>query len=385
VLGKQALAMTPNSSGTGFFVNGEGWLATNAHVVKGCTRIEVPGYGQVTAQHQDPTNDLAALRVESRSSVTAIAFRSTRVRLGEDIAAFGYPLSGLLSSSVKITTGNINSLVGLADDTRHLQISTPIQPGNSGGPVVDRAGALVGVTVAQLGATFQQSTGIVAQNVNFAIRADLLATFLESRGISFEETIDASVDLATADIAEKLSPAVVPVHCFGAQPDVSVTPPAQMPAVPARRGLDHKYTQLEGYDVVGFDYGTRRSVTYQQCLNACDQDRRCMAVTYNKPARFCFLKDEAAILIRNDDARAAYYAGLGKDVLVSNFTVRSNSDMRGGDYAHLRNRTFIGCFLDCAKSDRCRAFAFVRANSSCWLKDRTGAPRRQAGVELGIK
>jgi serine protease Do len=379
-----AQAQTPDSSGTGFLVNEDGWLATNAHVVEGCDRLEVPGHGEVVTQHLDTTNDLAVLRIEIAQAVTPIVFRSTRVRLGEDIAAFGYPLSGLLSSSVKITTGNINSLVGLADDTRHLQISTPIQPGNSGGPVVDRTGTLVGVTVAQLGATFQQSTGIAAQNVNFAIRADLLANFLEARGIAFEESAEAGVDLNTADLAERISPAVVPIHCYGGPPPAAEAPPASTRAAP-RSGLNYEYKQLDGYDVVGFDYETKPSVTYQQCLRACDEDRGCMAITYNEPARFCFLKNDAKILIRNADARAAYYAGLDDDVFISNFTVRSNSDMRGGDYAHIRNSTFIGCFLDCGRDDRCRAFAFVRSNNSCWLKDRTGTARRQTGVELGVK
>lgn len=380
-----ASAQAVDSSGTGFFVNNSGWLATNAHVVEGCATLEVPGYGTVIDHHVDVTNDLAVLQVRPRAGAVPIVFRSTRVRLGEDIATFGYPLSGILSSSVKITTGNINSLVGLADDTRHLQISTPIQPGNSGGPVVDRSGALVGVTVAQLGARFQQSTGIVAQNVNFAIHADLLVTFLEARGIMFQESAEAGEALGTADLADKISPSVIAIHCHGGQPETAGEPAAPSSVAPSNSSLTYSYRQLDGYDVVGFDYDTRRDVSYQQCLRACDEDRGCMAITYNEPARYCFLKNNAAVLIRNSDARAAYYAGMDDDVFISNFTVRSNSDMRGGDYAQLRDSTFTGCFLECAKDDRCQAFAFVHSNRSCWLKDRTATLQRQPGVELGVK
>lgn len=380
-----ALAQPPDSSGTGFFVNEEGWVATNAHVIESCTRLEVPGHGSVGAQHVDSINDLAVLQVQSKNAVAPIPFRSTRVRLGEDIASLGYPLSGILSSSVKITTGNVNSLVGLGDDTRRLQISTPIQPGNSGGPVVDRSGALVAVTVSQLGATFQQSTGIAAQNVNFAIRSELLASFLNARGIEFEQSTVSSEALSTADLADKITPAVVPIHCYGPQQDVLDESAAQTPVTPSASGLTYEYRQLDGYDVIGFDYETRQDVSYPQCMRACDDDRNCMAITYNEPARFCFLKNDAAVLIRNSNARAAYYADLDDEVFISNFTIRSDSDMRGGDYAHVRNSSFIGCFLQCTGDDRCRAFAFVQSNKSCWLKDRTSSRQRQTGVELGIK
>jgi hypothetical protein len=102
-----AMAQSHDSSGTGFVVNAEGWFATNAHVIEGCVRLEVPGQQSVITRHVDSTNDLAVPRVENAAAGRAITFRSNRVRLGEDIAAFGYPHSGLLSSSVKITSGNL--------------------------------------------------------------------------------------------------------------------------------------------------------------------------------------------------------------------------------------------------------------------------------------
>ncbi len=381
----RAGAEQPDGSGTGFLINDQGWFATNAHVIEGCGRIEISGHGRVREQHVDRQNDLAIIRIDPAPTLRPVPIRASPPRLGEDIATLGYPLSGLLSSSVKITTGNVNSLVGVADDTRHLQISTPIQPGNSGGPVVDRSGSLVAVTVAQLGSTFSQTTGIIPQNVNFAIRGSLLSTFLQARGIAFVEApVGTAGALSTADLADQVSPSVVPVLCFDHADQRVVT--ARPPSAPAQAPvLSHRYRERDGYDVVGFDYSTLRDVSYQQCIRACDRENRCMAITYNEPARFCFLKDNAAVLIRNRDAKGAYFAALEDDVLITNFTVRSNRDSPGGDYRHIRNSSFVGCFVDCAIEGRCRAFAFVRANRSCWLKERVGRISNMSGVDLGVK
>lgn len=218
------------SSGTGFFINGDGWLVTNAHVLEGCTRASVPSLGEATDWKIDKQNDLAVARVMGAKLQTTIALRRSPPRLGEDVAAFGYPLADVLSDSVKVTTGNINSLTGMESDTRYLQISTPIQPGNSGGPLVDQSGALLGVNTAQLGINFAGATGVLPQNVNFAIRASVLEIFLQSRGIAYDSAEAIGPVLATADLADKVAPAVVQVSCQG---EVPPAPVAQAPTLPA--------------------------------------------------------------------------------------------------------------------------------------------------------
>lgn len=169
-----------SSSGTGFFINSDGWAVTNAHVLEGCSSVAVPGIGAAVDWSIDKNNDVAVVRVVGGEGKAYLPFRGTVSRLGEDIAAFGFPLRGILSESIKVTTGNISSLVGMEEDTRYLQISTPLQPGNSGGPIVDYGGALVGVATAVLGSNFTKATGIVPQNVNFAVRSSVLEIFLQS-------------------------------------------------------------------------------------------------------------------------------------------------------------------------------------------------------------
>jgi S1-C subfamily serine protease len=92
-------------------------------------------------------------------------------RLGEAVATYGFPYHGILSSSGNFTLGNVTSLTGMGDDTRFFQMSTPIQPGNSGGPLLDMSGTVVGVMVSQLSAVNMMKVGnSVPQNVNISIQ-----------------------------------------------------------------------------------------------------------------------------------------------------------------------------------------------------------------------
>jgi S1-C subfamily serine protease len=134
------------SSGTGFFISADGYVITNAHVVHGCSRLQlISGMGMpvpVRVLAADAANDLALLK----GNLTPINAASLRVgvKVGEEVGAFGYPLAGLLSTSGNFTRGNVSAITGLNDDSRYLQITAPIQPGNSGGPVLDQGGHLVG-------------------------------------------------------------------------------------------------------------------------------------------------------------------------------------------------------------------------------------------------
>lgn len=226
-------------SGTGFFINGDGWLVTNAHVLEGCAVATIPNLGDTSDWKIDKQNDLAAVRAPGASGRPFLHLRQSPSRLGEDVAAFGYPLSTVLSDSVKVTTGNVNSLIGLHDDTRYLQISTPIQPGNSGGPVVDQRGALLGITTATLSLSSAIQSGVLPQNVNFAIRSSVLEIFLQSRGITYQSADAAGPSLSTADLADKVVPAVVHLLCKqpAAQAAVAAAPSNSPSPPPANQAL----------------------------------------------------------------------------------------------------------------------------------------------------
>lgn len=193
-------------SGTAFFITHEGHLLTNAHVVKECRLITISHAAEEEVSAKvvaiDVTNDLAIISTPLKPEAVA-AFRSG-VRLGEAIAAYGFPLSGLLSSGGNFTLGNVTALAGLRDDSRMLQISAPVQAGNSGGPLLDETGAVVGIVVSKLNAIMVAIvTDDLAQNINFAIKASAAMAFAEAQGINIDAAEPNRAILRPADVADK--------------------------------------------------------------------------------------------------------------------------------------------------------------------------------------
>jgi S1-C subfamily serine protease len=202
------------SAGTGFFVSSAGHVLTNAHVVEGCGTVSVehPGGRTMTSQvlARDVKNDLALLAAWSPPIVATFG---DRVRTGDQVAAFGFPLAGLLSSSGNFSLGNVTATSGLGDDPRMLQISAPVQAGNSGGPLLDMKGNVVGVIVAKLDAALvHQKSGDLAQNVNFAINDAVARAFLENQGVR-PQNASSTRPLSPADVADKAKAITLFLHC----------------------------------------------------------------------------------------------------------------------------------------------------------------------------
>jgi S1-C subfamily serine protease len=177
-------------SGSGIIVDNDGYVLTNAHVINGCKTIMVktarasPVLAAIEAI--DPKNDLALVKTDAGYGAPA-EFRSQSKppRLGEGIGVIGYPLFGILSNEPKATFGQINSVAGVNNDYTLLQISAPIQPGNSGGPVFDDSGLVVGVIVAEASPMLAAKIGITPENLNFAIRGELAQIFMKAHGVRF--------------------------------------------------------------------------------------------------------------------------------------------------------------------------------------------------------
>ena len=167
-----------SASGSGFFVSAGGHLVTNAHLVDGCAAVEVVDHGPATVLLVDAEDDLALLQVRDRRGPHAI-FQTEPPRLGTDVLVVGYPLQPILMGSLNVTTGVVSGQRGIARDPRYFQFTAPLQPGNSGGPVIDEAGRVLGVATFRIDQdlVFQQS-GLRPQNLNFAIRNDVVLRFL---------------------------------------------------------------------------------------------------------------------------------------------------------------------------------------------------------------
>ena len=185
-------------SGSAFFISADGVAVTAAHVVKGCSRLESPRWGVVKVLAADPRADLAILKAPAASG-QYVPLRARGPRLGENMSAAGYPLGQLLGSGLKITTGVVSGLSGPQGDRGLFQLSAPIQPGNSGGPVIDADGALIGVVAAKLDELkVADATGVFPQNVNFAVPVTILQSFLEENGVAYKAAASAGVVGATA-------------------------------------------------------------------------------------------------------------------------------------------------------------------------------------------
>ncbi len=200
-----------DTTGTGFFVNLT-YLVTNHHVVEECSEIELirNGYkskAQLVAN--DIRNDLAILKADSKNS-SSLSFRAGKgIRIGENISVLGYPLGVLLGSGIKLTTGNVSALTGLVNDTTNLQMSAPIQPGNSGGPLLDSSGNIVGVVYSRLEKTL---SGRSVQNVNLAIKSSVAKMILDINSIDYEVKMS-NKKKEVADVVDETKNSIVQVVC----------------------------------------------------------------------------------------------------------------------------------------------------------------------------
>lgn len=176
-------AEAPRSSGTGFFVSSNGYLLTAAHVVEGARRASVrTGQGLVAAKviRTDASNDVALLKIEGTAKPLPLA-SSREVKLGDTAFTVGFPNIGMQGVSPKLTKGEINALSGIQDDPRSFQISVAVQPGNSGGPLVDASGNVVGLVQSRLSdRAALAETGALPQTVNYALKSAYVLPMLES-------------------------------------------------------------------------------------------------------------------------------------------------------------------------------------------------------------
>lgn len=169
------------STGSGFVISTDGIIATNAHVIENADRIEIHlnnefGIKTYSASVllKDESNDVALLKIDDEefkgfNSLPYTILQTTDI--GEDVFTIGYPLNSLMGDNYKVTNGIISSNSGLKDDVRFIQITTPIQPGNSGGPLFNQDGNVVGLTTSKLN---ERALGTSIENVNYAIKATYL-------------------------------------------------------------------------------------------------------------------------------------------------------------------------------------------------------------------
>jgi len=206
------------STGSGFLVANDR-VMTNHHVIDNCNRIllRTPTGHWLAASPParfDQALDLAVLNVPGLVG-PPLAFRTgPTVRRGEGVVAYGFPLAGLLSSDPKLTRGEVNGLRGIGDNPNQYQISAEVQPGNSGGPLVDMQGNIVGVVVSKLNAqAVSRRTGDIAQNVNFAVQGQAALAFMRRAEVTPRTAESIGPERSTADVGEITHRSTLFIRC----------------------------------------------------------------------------------------------------------------------------------------------------------------------------
>jgi S1-C subfamily serine protease len=229
---------TPQSgSGSGFFVSKMGHVITNAHVVQNCKNITIGDNAnkQVPAEviNTDRSNDLALLKLstlemasaESKSLIQKLSIvvvplaakgllRSEDVKLGEKVLVAGFPFGEYFSNTIKVTGGLVSATRGAGDDSGQFQLDAAVQPGNSGGPIYDSSGNIVGVVVSQLDKLkMAKAIGSLPENVNFGIKASTVRQFLTSSGLPSKKAEQAE-EKSTEQLAKIAKNQALMVMCL---------------------------------------------------------------------------------------------------------------------------------------------------------------------------
>lgn len=197
---KEAKPIKVTSTGSGFFVDTQ-HILTNSHVIEDCYQVKIKMRRKkydVIDHWYNKLFDVALLKIDEKIGTRLIFAASDTINLGDEIYALGYPLSGILSDNINYTSGSIRSLSGMLNDQSQIQISAEINSGNSGGPVLNNQGLVVGMVVSRLNdSQMLKEQGEIPQQVNFAIRSEILKDLLRQTDIEYVTSRTQKVDTAT--------------------------------------------------------------------------------------------------------------------------------------------------------------------------------------------
>ena len=179
-------------SGTGFIISEDGVIITSAHLIGGAARVEVVVRDkrfQAKVIRLDPQNDLAVLKVEGTGIPPLPINDSAKVKVGQPAFTVGFPNIELQGSNPKMTKGDISSNTGFLDAPTCWQISIPVQTGNSGGPLFDEGGNVIGVIVSRLNFSKDgNGNSVPTQNVNYAVKSAYLLPMLNELNVKLPST-----------------------------------------------------------------------------------------------------------------------------------------------------------------------------------------------------
>ena len=196
------------ASGTGFFVSKTGHVITNNHVIDGCENVKVSYKGDqknTKILAVDKKNDLAIIKTDINPSIV-YAVEKKDVNLLDDVIIAGYPLGKKVSSAIKTSKGSITALAGFGDNFSEFQTDAALNQGNSGGPIMNKKGNVVGVAVANYG----KKQGV--ESFNFGIKSSTLTTFANANGLNFLPP--SKRELSNENLSKLINEATVYLECY---------------------------------------------------------------------------------------------------------------------------------------------------------------------------
>jgi len=203
------------SSGSGFAVSSDGFIMTNNHVINGCKKVFIHSNGkQIPAAivTYDQQNDLALLKADFKPD-SVFPLSVDRPEILQDIYVAGYPFGMNVSTSVKVTKGIISSLTGIGNNFSEIQIDAALQSGNSGGPILDEKGNVVGVAVSKLDVKYAlKNFGAIPENTNFGIKSSVVGSILDSNGVNMPDPNQASI--SKSDLGKRISRGTYYISCW---------------------------------------------------------------------------------------------------------------------------------------------------------------------------
>lgn len=178
------------ASGTGFYVSDNGHIMTNHHVVDGCQEIKVHSKGMLFDTVEiasDAQNDLALLKVDAKPAHVFALSPDGSFPL-QDIIVAGFPFGDRVSSTLKFTKGIVSSVAGLGNNYSEIQIDAALQPGNSGGPIIDDYGNVIAVAVSKLDMKkILKDYGVIPENTNFGVKASVVKNLMQGNAVQFKK------------------------------------------------------------------------------------------------------------------------------------------------------------------------------------------------------
>ena len=197
------------ATGTGFYIN-QNSLVTNYHVIQKCNYISIEEGERLIIKAQDQVNDVAIL--ESKTQSDSFLSLSNNPALGESVYAAGYPYNDVLKS-FNFTSGNVSSLLGTGSNISHFQLTAPIQPGSSGGPILNSKGGVIGITVSGFGVEFSKAKNSLPQNIGFGIKIGVIRDILSEKGIEYTSGDQYWFDGSQKEMASLSKDASVVINC----------------------------------------------------------------------------------------------------------------------------------------------------------------------------